>query len=70
MLLEELMEEEYKNKKGNIDNRLIEANTKLLDKIRWIKDDIKNEIYKIENTTTTLKEVCEDLNNILEKNKY
>lgn len=39
-MLEELMEKEPERKKSSTEITLINANTKLMDKLKWIKEDI------------------------------
>ena len=62
--------EDYR-RTGEISN-LADANTKLLDKLKWIKEDIEREIYKLENPSVndifTKEEVIEDLKKILKNN--
>ena len=69
--------EEYRNRKnreqrtGEINN-LAEANIKLIDKLKWIQEDIQREIYKLEyqylDYNITKEEIIEDLKTILKNN--
>ena len=66
---------EYNKKKlkrtGEVSS-LAEANIKLMDKLKWIKEDIQREIYKLENPTFSdifsIEEVVDDLKTILKNN--
>ena len=69
--------EQYKKNKNNQNrtgeiNNLAEANIKLMDKLKWIREDIQREIYKLENPTFsdifTKEEIVDDLKAILKNN--
>lgn len=67
--------EEYnkkKNKRTGEVSSLAEANIKLMDKLKWIREDIQREIYKLENPTFSdifsIEEVVDDLKAILKNN--
>ena len=63
---------EMKKSKENINDNLIKANTKLVDKLKWIKEDIQREIYKLKYTyiddKITKEEIINDLEKILKVN--
>ena len=69
--------EEYRNRKnreqrtGEINN-LAEANIKLMNKLKWTKEDIQREIYKLKYTyiddKITKEEIINDLKTILKNN--
>ena len=67
--------EEYnkkKNKRTGEVSSLAEANIKLMNKLKWIREDIQREIYKLENPTFSdifsIEEVVDDLKAILKNN--
>lgn len=62
------MEEEKKERMGNAYNNAINANIKLQDKLKWIKEDIEREIYKITTHNISIEEIIEDLKIILKNN--
>ena len=57
-----------KKSKENINDNLIKANTKLVDKLKWIKQDIEREIKKINELDMTKEQIVEDLEKILKNN--
>ena len=67
--------EEYNKKKlkrtGEVSS-LAEANIKLMDKLKWIREDIQREIYKLKYTyiddKITKEEIIDDLETILKNN--
>lgn len=65
-LLEKLIE--MKKSKENINDNLIKANTKLVDKLKWIKQDIEREIYKLQTHESSKEEIIDDLEKILKVN--
>lgn len=65
-LLEKLIE--MKKSKENINDNLIKANTKLVDKLKWIKQDIEREIYKLQTHESSKEEIIDDLEQILKVN--
>lgn len=67
-MLDELMEKEKKDKKERYENKIVEANIMLMDKLKWIKEDIQREIYKIKNENVDIEIIIKDLENILRKN--
>ena len=60
-----------KNRTGET-RTLVEANIKLMDKLKWIKEDIQREIYKLKYTyvdSNILKEeIINDLEQIIKAN--
>ena len=63
-LLEKLVE--MKKSKENINDNLIKANTKLVDKLKWIKQDIEREMYKLSQYDDELiHEIIDDLEKIV-----
>ena len=67
--------EEYnkkKNKRTGEVSSLAEANIKLMNKLKWIREDIQREIYKLKYTyiddKITKKEIINDLEKILKVN--
>ena len=69
--LKRQMEQERKERNFGAYNKLIEANENLVDKMKWIKEDIEREIYKLENIyddNITVEEIINDLKNILKNN--
>lgn len=67
--------EEYnkkKNKRTGEVSSLAEANIKLMNKLKWTKEDIQREIYKLKYTyiddKITKEEIINDLEKILEVN--
>ena len=67
--------EEYnkkKNKRTGEVSSLAEANIKLMNKLKWIREDIQREIYKLKYTYIDDKikkeEIINDLEKILEVN--
>lgn len=67
--------EEYnkkKNKRIGEVSSLAEANIKLMNKLKWIKEDIQREIYKLKYTyiddKITKEEIINDLKKILKVN--
>ena len=67
--LKNQIESEKKERKSNVYNNLVEANTKLMDKINWFKEDIEREIYKIKNNDIFIEEIVQDLETIIKNNK-
>jgi len=63
------MEQELKERNGSAYSNLIKANTDLIDKLKWLEEDIQREISKINDSEITKEEIIVDLINILEKNK-
>lgn len=62
--------EEYnkkKNKRTGEVSSLAEANIKLMDKLKWTKEDIQREIYKLKYTYIDDKIKKEEIINDLEK---
>ena len=57
-----------KKSKENINDNLIKANTKLVDKLKWIKQDIEREIYKLQTHESSKEEIIDDLEKILKNN--
>ena len=69
--------EEYNKKKLKRTwevSSLAEANIKLMDKLKWIKEDIQREIYKLKYTyiddKITKEEIINDLEQILKVNNW
>lgn len=67
--------EEYnkkKNKRTGEVSSLAEANIKLMNKLKWTKEDIQREIYKLKYTyiddKITKEEIINDLEQILKVN--
>ena len=67
--------EEYnkkRNKRTGEVSSLAEANIKLMNKLKWIREDIQREIYKLKYTyiddKITKEEVINDLEQILKVN--
>lgn len=67
--------EEYnkkKNKRTGEVSSLAEANIKLMNKLKWTKEDIQREIYKLKYTyiddKITKEEIINDLEKILKVN--
>ena len=67
--------EEYnkkKNKRTGEVSSLAEANIKLMNKLKWIREDIQREIYKLKYThideKITKEEIINDLEKILKVN--
>ena len=67
--------EEYnkkKNKRTGEVSSLAEANIKLMNKLKWTREDIQREIYKLKYTyiddKITKKEIINDLEKILKVN--
>ena len=67
--LKNQIESEKKERKSNVYNNLVEANTKLMDKINWFNEDIEREIYKIKNNDIFIEEIVQDLETIIKNNK-
>jgi sugar-specific transcriptional regulator TrmB len=68
-MLEELMEKESERKKSSTEITLINANTKLMDKLKWIKEDIEKEMYKLSQYDDELiHEIIDDLEKIIKNN--
>ena len=61
-------EQETKERKHGSYKNLIEANIKLVDKIKWIKEDIKREINKIATNDIPREEIITDLEIIIKNN--
>ena len=62
--------EEYnkkKNKRTGEVSSLAEANIKLMNKLKWIREDIQREIYKLKYTYIDDKIAKEEIINDLEK---
>lgn len=63
--------EEYNKKKlkrtGEVSS-LAEANIKLMNKLKWIKEDIQREIYKLQTHESSKEEIIDDLEQILKVN--
>ena len=63
--------EEYNKKKlkrtGEVSS-LAEANIKLMNKLKWIKEDIQREIYKLQTHESSKEEIIDDLEKILKVN--
>ena len=63
--------EEYnkkKNKRTGEVSSLAEANIKLMNKLKWIKEDIQREIYKLQTHESSKEEIIDDLEKILKVN--
>lgn len=67
-MLDDLLEEEKINRFKKSENQIIEANIKLVDRIKWFKEEIEREIYKIKNENVDIEIIIKDLENILRKN--
>lgn len=67
-MLDDLLEEEKRNRFKKSENQIIEANIKLVDRIKWFKEEIEREIYKIKNENVDIEIIIKDLENILRKN--
>ena len=67
-MLEELMEKEEERKKSNTEMNLINANTKLMDKLKWIKEDLNSLIYKIKIEAYTKEEIIKEIQKIIQNN--
>lgn len=67
-MLDDLLEEEKINRFKKSENQIIEANIKLVDRIRWFKEEIEREIYKIKNENVDIEIIIKDLENILRNN--
>lgn len=67
-MLDDLLEEEKRNRFKKSENQIIEANIKLVDRIRWFKEEIEREIYKIKNENVDIEIIIKDLENILRNN--
>jgi gas vesicle protein len=67
--LKNQIESEKKERTSNAYNNLVDANTKLMDKINWLKEDIEREIYKIKNNDIFIEEIIQDLETIIKNNK-
>ena len=65
--------EEYNKKKlkrtGEVSS-LAEANIKLMNKLKWIKEDIQREIYKLQTHESSKEEIIDDLEQILKVNNW
>ena len=65
--------EEYnkkKNKRTGEVSSLAEANIKLMNKLKWIKEDIQREIYKLQTHESSKEEIIDDLEKILKVNNW
>ena len=67
--LKKQIESEKKERTSNAYNNLVDANTKLMDKINWLKEDIEREIYKIKNNDIFIEEIIQDLETIIKNSK-
>ena len=63
------IEEERKERNSGAYNNLIRANTELVDKINWIKEDIQRLIDKIIEEDYSKEIVIEELKKIIKNNK-
>lgn len=49
---------------------ILNSNIKLSDEIRWTKEDIQREIYKLQTHESSKEEIIDDLEKILKVNNY
>ena len=47
---------------------ILNSNIKLSDELRWIKEDIQREIYKLQTHESSKEEIIDDLEKILKVN--
>lgn len=68
--LRKQIQAEIQERKQGAYSKLIEANVDLSDKLKWIRDDIEREIYKLEtlDINFTKEVIINDLKKILKNN--
>ena len=66
-MFDDLLENETEKREKNYINKLIEANTKLVDKLNWIKEDIERETYRIKTVGIKREEIIKDLEKMVSK---
>ena len=68
--LKKQVQAEMQERKQGAYSKLIEANCNLADKLKWLKEDIEREIYKLETLDIdfTKEVIINDLKKILKNN--